>query len=139
QVEVPPGTTYNMQKGTNGTWTVTTDPQVPGFHYYSLIIDGVPVADPASKAFYGMGRWASGIDIPEEGVDFYEIKDVPHGDVRMERYFSSTTDSWRRFFVYTPPGYDANADERYPMLYLQHGGGEDETGWIRQGKTDIIM
>ena len=139
QIEVPPGTTYDMQKGANGTWTVTTDPQMPGFHYYSLTIDGVTVADPASKSFYGMGRWASGIDIPEEGVDFYQVKDVAHGDVRMERYFSSTTDSWRRFFVYTPPGYDANADERYPVLYLQHGGGEDETGWVRQGKTDIIL
>ena len=82
---------------------------------------------------------ASGIDIPEIGVDFYTIKDVPHGDVRAKQYFSNVTGSWRRMFIYTPPGYDTDTKEKYPVLYIQHGNGEDERGWVTQGKTDIIL
>ena len=76
------GTKYDMQKGDNGTWTVQTKPQVPGFHYYSLIIDGVSVADPASQSFYGCSRWSSAIEIPEVGMDDFEVQNVKHGDVR---------------------------------------------------------
>ena len=128
-----------MQKDKEGTWTVTTAPQDPGFHYYSVIIDGAVVADPASETFYGMGRMASGIEIPEEGVDFYTIKDVPHGNIRSEIYFSKTTETWRHLNVYTPPGYDENMNASYPVLYIQHGGGEDERGWAIQGKTNLIL
>jgi enterochelin esterase family protein len=130
---------YDMEKGDDGVWTARTEPVEPGFHYYFLVIDDVPVADPASQSFYGTGKMASAIDIPEEGVDFYEIKDVPHGAVSSKYYYSNVTDSWRRFFVYTPPGYDENRKEKYPVVYIQHGGGEDETGWTVQGKTDIIL
>jgi enterochelin esterase-like enzyme len=130
---------YDMAKDADGVWEVTTDPVVEGFHYYSLLIDGVAVVDPASQTFYGMGRMASGIDIPEKGVDFYLPKDVPHGQIRQIRYYSNITQSWRRAFVYTPPGYDTNLNERYPVLYLQHGGGEDETGWPNQGRVDFIL
>ncbi|MDZ7310708.1 MAG: alpha/beta hydrolase-fold protein [candidate division KSB1 bacterium] len=130
---------YDMVKDAEGVWEVTTDPVVEGFHYYSLLIDGVAVVDPASQTFYGMGRMASGIDIPEKGVDFYLPKDVPHGQIRQIRYYSNITQSWRRAFVYTPPGYDTNLNERYPVLYLQHGGGEDETGWPNQGRVDFIL
>ncbi len=139
QVQVNLGRNFNMTKDESGIWTVTTDPIEPGFHYYSLTIDGVRVADPASETFYGSSWMSSGIDIPEAGVDFYTVKDVPHGDIRSKRYFSKVTNSWRRLNVYTPPGYDQDTDKKYPVLYIQHGGGEDETGWALQGKTDIIL
>lgn len=139
KIQIDLGKKYDMVKDDEGFWTVTTDPQIPGFHYYSLVIDDVSVADPASETFYGMGRMASGIDIPEKGVDFYNIKDVAHGALSSKYYFSKVTNSWRRLFVYTPPGYDTDQNEHYPVMYLQHGGGEDERGWAVQGKTDIIL
>ena len=130
---------YDMVRDPNGVWSVTTSPQVPGFHYYSLIIDGVSVCDPSSETFFGMGREASGIEVPEKGVDFYDVKNVPHGEIRENWYFSKTTGAWRRIFVYTPPGYDKNIKTRYPVLYLMHGWGEDETGWTDQGHVNFIM
>lgn len=130
---------YDLVKDTGGYWTVTTDSISEGFHYYSLLIDGLAIADPASETFYGMGRMASGIEIPFAGGEYYAAKDVPHGDVRMKRYFSPITGSWRRFFIYTPPGYDQHPNEKYPVLYIQHGGGEDERGWAMQGNTDLIL
>jgi len=133
------GKKYEMIKDTGGYWILTTDPIVEGFHYYSLIIDGIPVVDPASQSFYGMGRMASGIDIPDKDMDFYQPRNVPHGQVRSVNYFSNITKAWRRAYVYTPPGYDDNIDKRYPVLYLQHGAGEDETGWSTQGKMDFIL
>jgi enterochelin esterase-like enzyme len=139
RVQIDLGKLYDMQKDDQGVWTVTTDPQVPGFHYYSLVIDSFRVADPASESFYGTGRMSSAIDIPEEGVDFYLIKDVPHGDIRTRVYFSKTTGTWRSLNIYTPPGYDQNATKQYPVLYIQHGGGEDERGWVVQGKTAAIL
>jgi enterochelin esterase family protein len=139
KIQIDLGKTYDMTKDSLGVWGATTEPQIPGFHYYSLVIDGVKVADPASESFFGMGRMASAIDIPEKGADFYEIKDVPHGAVTSKYYFSKVTNSWRRLFVYTPAGYDTNTKERYSAVYIQHGGGEDERGWVVQGKTDIIL
>jgi enterochelin esterase family protein len=130
---------YDMKCDTQGIWTVKTTPQVPGFHYYTLIIDGVWVADPSSESFFGMSRMASGIEIPEEGVEFYLSKDVTHGDIRSKIYFSKITGKWRRAFVYIPAEYDLNPTKRYPVLYLQHGGGEDERGWPIQGKVNNIM
>ncbi|WP_346857959.1 alpha/beta hydrolase-fold protein [uncultured Draconibacterium sp.] len=139
KVQIDLGKKYDLEKGADGVWTVQTEPIVPGFHYYFLVIDNVPVADPASQSFYGTGKMTSAIDIPEEGVDFYEIKDVPHGALSSKYYYSDYTKSWRHLFVYTPPGYDKNTREKYPVVYIQHGGGEDETGWAVQGKTDIIL
>jgi enterochelin esterase family protein len=139
KVQIDLGKLYDMVKDDQGVWSVTTAPQVPGFHYYSLVIDGIKVADPASESFYGMGRMASAIEIPEKGADFYEIKDVPHGTISSKYYFSKVTNSWRHLFVYTPPGYEANPNVKYPVVYIQHGGGEDERGWAQQGKTDIIL
>lgn len=130
---------YPMTKDTGGYWTVTTDPITLGFHYYSLVIDGVAVIDPSSQTFYGMGRMASGIDIPDPEGDFYTIKEIPHGEVRSINYYSSITKAWRRANVYTPPGYDVETNKRYPVLYLQHGSGEDETGWPAQGKMNFIL
>jgi enterochelin esterase-like enzyme len=139
QVQIDLGRLYNMEQDDAGIWHVTTSSQEPGFHYYSLVIDGVRVADPASEAFYGTGRISSAIEIPEKGVDFYTLKNVPHGDIRSKRYFSKYTNSWRQLYIYTPPGYDSKQDKKYPVLYIQHGGGEDERGWAQQGKTDIIL
>ena len=130
---------YDMVKDTGGYWMVTTDPIVEGFHYYSLIVNGIPLADPASQSFYGMGRMASGIDIPDKDGSFYAARNVPHGQVRSVHYYSDITKAWRRAFIYTPPGYDDSISKRYPVLYLQHGAGEDETGWAAQGKMDFIM
>ncbi|MDD2304482.1 MAG: alpha/beta hydrolase-fold protein [Prolixibacteraceae bacterium] len=139
KVQIDLGKLYDMMKDDHGVWTVTTNPQVPGFHYYSLVIDGLKVADPASQSFYGMGRMASAIEIPEKGADFYVVKDVSHGAISSKYYFSKVTNGWRRLFVYTPPGYDVNTKEKYPVVYIQHGGGEDERGWAEQGKTDVIL
>lgn len=139
KVQIDMGKLFDMVKDEKGIWSVTTDAQVPGFHYYSLVIDGVRVADPASESFYGTGKMSSAIDIPEPGADFYAIKDVPHGDIRHKFYFSKTTGTWRSINIYTPPGYDKSVKEQYPVLYIQHGGGEDERGWAVQGKTDIIL
>lgn len=138
-VQVDLGKKYDMQKNESGNWTVTTDSIGEGFHYYSLIIDGVAVADPSSKTYYGMGRMASGIEIPFAGGGYYALKDVPHGDIRIKKYFSKNTNSWRQLYVYTPPGYDVQTEEKYPVLYILHGGGEDETGWSNQGKAGLIL
>lgn len=139
KVQIDLGRKYDLTRNDKGEWTGITDPLTPGFHYYFLIVDGVSVADPASESFYGCSMMTSGVEIPypEGDVRFYTA-DVPHGDIRMKRYFSKTANDWRRMFVYCPPGYDASG-KSYPVLYLQHGGGEDERGWSQQGRTDIIM
>jgi len=128
-----------LTKDENGVWTGTTRPLDPGFHYYWLVVDGVNAADPCSDSFFGSSHMWSGIEIPEEGVDFYNPKDVPHGEVRVRPYFSKITNAWRRSFVYTPPGYDQSPNQRYPVLYLQHGAGEDERAWSNQGRANFIL
>jgi enterochelin esterase-like enzyme len=133
------GPKLDMTKQPDGNWTVTTPPLVPGFHYYTLIIDGAEVADPGSHSYFGGGKDASGIEIPEPGTDFYSIQDVPHGQVREIWYHSKVTGGWRHALVYLPPNYDTDTSVRYPVLYLQHGAGEDETGWIRQGHANFIL
>jgi enterochelin esterase family protein len=138
-LQVDLGKRYDMVKDDQGVWAVTTEPLNPGFHYYQLVINGVRVSDPASESFYGTARVSSAIEVPEAGVDFYTLRDVPHGDIRSKRYFSKVTNAWRRLNIYTPPGYDTDTHKKYPVLYLQHGGGEDETGWAVQGRTDIIL
>ena len=139
KVEFDLGKRYAAEKGEDGVWTATSEPQAPGFHYYWLVIDGVQVNDPASESFYGVGKQSSGIEIPEQDVDYYLPKDVPHGEVRERWYKSKTTEAWRRIFVYVPPDYDTQREARYPVLYLQHGGGEDERGWPVQGRVSFIM
>ncbi len=139
KVQIDLGKKYDMQKDTGGYWIITTDSMSEGFHYYSLIIDGVAVADPSSETFYGMGRQASGIEIPFADEGYYALKDVPHGDIRIKNYFSSVTRSWRQMYIYTPPGYDSAINQKYPVLYILHGGGEDERAWAAQGKTNLIL
>jgi len=133
------GQGFDMTKGDDGAWTVTTTPLVVGFHYYTLVVDGARVADPSSRTFFGSGWENSGIEVPEPPeVDYYLAKDVPHGQVSQRWYYSKVTGKWRRCYVYTPPDYDAGK-ARYPVLYLMHGWGEDETGWHRQGHVDLIL
>ena len=139
KVQLDLGKKYDMMKNAEGVWEATTGSLSEGFHYYSLIIDGVAVADPASESFYGMGRMASGFEVPFKGDAYYEIRNVPHGDIRIKNYYSNVTNSWRNFYMYTPPGYDQNTTEKYPVLYILHGGGEDQRGWAIQGKTDLII
>ncbi|MDR0961562.1 MAG: esterase [Mediterranea sp.] len=129
---------YPMTKNADGIWEATTEPQVVGFHYYFIDVDGAYVSDPSSELFFGCGLMASGVEIPEEGAEYSLEQQVPCGELRTQMYYSNITQAWRRCFVYTPPGYD-DSDTRYPVLYLQHGSGEDETSWGVQGKTDIIM
>ncbi|MFZ0472786.1 MAG: alpha/beta hydrolase-fold protein [Bacteroidales bacterium] len=133
------GVRYDLNKDDKGVWTGDSRPQDEGFHYYQLIIDGAQVPDPGSMFFYGASRWGSGVEIPAKDQDFYSLKNVPHGQVRENLYFSAITQSWRRCFVYTPPDYEKNTSGRYPVLYLQHGMGEDETGWSVQGKANLII
>ena len=130
---------YDLIKDENGVWTGESEPQDEGFHYYQLWIDGAAVPDPNSLYFYGASRWGSGIEIPAHDQDFYELKDVPHGQINEQLYFSKSNNGMRRCFVYTPPDYNKDTEKRYPVLYLQHGGGEDETGWPNQGRTNLIM
>ena len=133
------GPKADMVKQADGFWTFTTPPLVPGFHYYTLNIDGAEVADPNTQAYFGGGRPASAVEVPEPGSTYYLPQDVPHGQVREVWYYSKVTGTWRHALVYLPPNYDAARKVRYPVLYLQHGGGEDETGWIRQGKANFIL
>ncbi len=129
-----------MTKGADGWWTyVSPEPETVGFHYYQMIIDGVSVADPNGIPFFGMGKWVSGIEIPDREGDYFREKDVPHGSVRESWYWSNIRNEWRRCFVYTPAEYETKRNKKYPVLYLQHGMAEDETGWWRQGRTNFIM
>lgn len=133
------GVKYELVNDGNGVWTGESAPQDEGFHYYQLNIDGASVPDPGSLYFYGAGRWGSGIEIPAADEDFYALKNVPQGQMREMYYYSEVNDAMRHCFVYTPAEYDRNPDKRYPVLYLQHGGGENEYGWPEQGKTAHIM
>jgi enterochelin esterase family protein len=128
-----------MVKQPDGFWTATSASMVPGFHYYTLLIDGAEFSDPGSHSYFGGGKDASGIEIPEPGATYYLPQNVPHGAVREIWYDSKVTGSWRHALVYTPPEYDMQRSQRYPVLYLQHGGGEDETGWIRQAHANFIL
>jgi len=133
------GVKYDLTMDEKGVWTGDSRPQDEGFHYYQLNIDGASVPDPGSLYFYGASRWGSGIEVAARDQDFYALREVSHGKICQNLYFSKITNSHRRCFVYTPPDYDKNTSLRYPVLYLQHGMGEDETGWTVQGKANLIL
>ena len=133
------GKIYQMTKDENGVWTGTSAPQDEGFHYYQLNIDGASVPDPGSKYFYGASRWGSGIDVPAADEEFYTVKNVPQGSINEVYYWSSVTEKMRHGYIYLPNEYYTNPTKKFPVLYLQHGMGENETGWSAQGKTGIIM
>lgn len=129
---------YEMVKGADGVWEVTTKPLAPGFYYYGISVNGFIANDPGSRTFFAARKEVSGLEVPGAESDFFAVKNVPHGNVRIEWYFSKTTGETRRIFIYTPPGYDKST-ERYPVLYLQHGYGEDEAGWSDQGHENFIL
>jgi hypothetical protein len=132
------GTT--LTKGDDGSWTGTTEgPMDEGFHYYHLSVDGGTFNDPGTLNFYGSTRWESGVEVPAHDADFYAVKDVPHGRVQLVLFPSKSTSSTKRAFVYTPPEYDKDLNKHFPVLYLQHGWGEDETAWWNQGHANLIM
>jgi len=133
------GPKVDMEKQADGFWTITTTPLVPGLHYYVINVDGADLSDPGSTAYFGGSRYVSAVEILEAGSDYYSIKDVPRGQVRDVWYHSKVTGSWRHAMVYLPPDYESQPKKRYPVLYLQHGGGENETGWIRQGRANFIL
>jgi enterochelin esterase-like enzyme len=129
-----------LTKTGDSVWTGTTEgPMDEGFHYYHLTVDGGTFNDPGTLNFYGSTRWESGIEIPAHDQDFYSLKDVPHGNVQQILFPSKSTGTSRRAFVYTPPGYEKDKSKKYPVLYLQHGWGEDETAWSNQGHANLIM
>jgi len=129
-----------LAKGADGFWTGTTEgPMDEGFHYYNLTIDGGKFNDPGALNYYGSVRWESGIEIPARDQDFYALKEVPHGNVQQILFPSKSTSTSRRAYVYTPPGYEKDKSKKYPVLYLQHGWGEDETAWSNQGHANLIM
>jgi len=129
----------DMTRDEKGVWSTTVPPAVPGFHYYWFLVDGLAVNDPGSDTFFGWGRQTSGIEVPEAGADYYELRPVPHGQVRLRLYQSKVTGAWRQAYVYTPPDYDTNFKARYPVLYLQHGAGENATSWTKQGRAHVIL
>ena len=133
------GVKYDMKKDERGVWTGESAPQDEGFHYYQLEIDGASVPDPGSRYYYGASRWGSGIDIPAADEEFYTVKNVPQGSVNEVYYWSTVTETMRHGYVYLPAEYYTNPTKKFPVLYLQHGMGENETGWSAQGKTGIIM
>ena len=129
-----------LTKTGDSVWTGTTEgPMDEGFHYYHLNVDGGTFNDPGTLNFYGSTRWESGVEIPAHDEDFYALKDVPHGNVQQILFPSKSTGTSRRAFVYTPPGYEKDKSKKYPVLYLQHGWGEDETAWSNQGHANLIM
>jgi len=129
-----------LTKVEDGSWMGTTaGPMDEGFHYYHLTIDGGVFNDPGALNYYGSTRWESGIEIPAHDQDFYVMKDVPHGNVQQILFPSKSTNTSRIAYVYTPPTYGKDKNTRYPVLYLQHGWGEDETAWSNQGRANLIM
>jgi enterochelin esterase family protein len=139
KVQVRLGGVHEMTKGTDGLWMVTVPPQVIGFHYYTIVVDGAMVADPATRTFFGSGWYNSAVEIPDPDAAYYSAKDVTHGEVRQRWYYSKVIGQWRRCYVYTPPDYDSSGRTRYPALYLMHGWGENEQGWHTQGHADLIL
>ncbi len=133
------GKIYEMTKDENGVWTGTSEPQDEGFHYYQLNIDGASVPDPNSLYYYGASRWGSGIEVPSDDQDFWQVKNVPQGSVSEVFYWSTYTEQMRRCHVYLPHEYFTNPTKKFPVLYLQHGMGENEYGWAEQGHTAQIL
>jgi enterochelin esterase-like enzyme len=132
------GVRYPMTKGADGAWVGVSAPLDEGFHYYQVVVDGAGFPDPNTRYFYGSSKWGSAVEVPAHDQDFYALKDEPHGNLRQVQFYSKSAKSFARVFVYTPPDYEKGS-KRYPVLYLQHGAGEDETGWGAQGYEGLIM
>ena len=132
-------TPYDMKKRADGIWEVTTGPVRPGFHYYELIIDGHRSTDPASQTYFGWAQQTSGLEVPDPELDFYEAKDVPHGEVRVRWYRSKTTGQYRQAYMYTPPGTTATRSFAIRCSICSTAREKTQTSWTRQGKVNLIM
>jgi len=130
---------HDMVKGDDGAWTFTSEPQAPGYHNYWMVVDGALVLDPNVETSIGYSHLCNGFEVPDPDGGFYQLKDVPHGNVQVKEYYAKSVNDWHRIYVYTPPGYDAKTSTRYPVLYLQHGGGEDRRVWIDLGHANVIL
>ena len=128
------GVKYPLTKNDRGEWTGVSGPQDEGFHYYQIVVDSAQVPDPNSLYYYGASRWGSGLEVPAQDQDFYALKNVPHGQLRETLYFSKSTNAVQRCYVYTPPDYEKTRFKRYPVLYLQHGGG-GKRNWLGKSGT----
>jgi len=133
------GQPFDMTRDPAGVWTYTTTPLDPGFHYYFVFVDGFRCADSSNPLYFGWGRPTNGVEIPDPDLDCYVPRQVPRGEVRIRPYFSKLTNAWREARVYTPPGYDPQREQAYPVLYLQHGAGENQTSWSNQGRANVIL
>lgn len=135
------GTAQDMTKGEGGVWTYTTpQPQDLGYHNYWMLVDGAVVIDPYVETFIGYSHICNGFEVADPNGGFYEMKqDVPHGNVLIKNYYAKSINQWRQIYVYTPPQYDKDTTTRYPVLYLQHGGGEDQRVWTQMGRTNLIL
>ena len=139
KVQVKMGSkTFDLTKKADGIWEGVMPNPGPGLQYYQMVVDGLATVDPGAETFYSNGI-KTAVDVPSPGEDYYDLKEVPHGHVLQHLFYSKVTGSWRRMFIYTPPDYDANARGRYPVLYLQHGAGEDETEWTHAGRAQFIL
>ncbi len=130
---------FDMKRDESGQWVFTSEPLDPGFHYYLLFMDGYKFADNTNPLYFGWARPTNGIEIPDSSLDCYLPRDVPRGEIRIVPYYSSITQSWREIRVYTPPQYEKDPRKRFPVLYLQHGSGENETSWGNQGRAGTIL
>jgi enterochelin esterase-like enzyme len=130
--------TFDMERIADGTWDLVIPSPGLGLLYYEMIVDGLNTVDPGSETFYSNGI-KTAVEVPSPGEDFYDLKDVSHGHVVQHVFYSKVTQAWRRMFLYLPPGYDSNPRLRYPVLYLQHGAGEDETEWTHAGRAQFIL
>lgn len=122
-----------------GYWKTVISGVTPGFHYHTYFVNGAETIHTQLPVGYGGHYVANFIEVPDPDFTDYLLKDVPHGTVHMEIYKSSITGRYRNCWIYTPPGYEKNTDKRYPVFYMQHGGGENETGWLWHGKINYIM
>lgn len=130
---------FDMVKNQAGLWTFRSQPLDPGFHYYQLFINGYKFSDSSEPLYFGWARPTNGVEIPDPDLRSYLPRDVPRGEIRMRPYFSKITRAWRVVHVYTPPNYDMDQNKRFPVLYLQHGSGENQTSWGNQGRAGIIL
>lgn len=133
------GKVEKLTKGADGVWAITVGPLAPDFYSYNLTVDGVRTLDPQNPQIKQGNRSVDNMFfLPGPEAEFEENQNVPHGQIRQVWYYSKTLATQRRMHVYTPPGYDSS-DKRYPVFYLLHGGGDEDSGWSTIGRAGFIL
>src|SRR5579863_6300979 len=129
-----------MEKDDSGVWSYTTEPLEPDYYGYTFQADGVALLDPGNSVFKpNLLNVSSSVHVPGPSSLPWEVNDVPHGVIDHHFYKSAIIGDQRDYFVYTPPGYDARAKTRYPVLYLFHGMSDDASAWVGSGQANIIL